>query len=70
MTHSAAGDAGTATDDGVVYDLDSRCTLEDVERDNRYLATVNGTVDYGAFTVARYRLSRSTSSRVHRESRS
>jgi RecJ-like exonuclease len=49
MTHPAAGDAGTATDDGVVYDLDSRCTLEDVERDSRYLATVNGTVDYGVF---------------------
>jgi RecJ-like exonuclease len=49
MTQSAAGGAGTATDDGVVYDLDSRCTLEDVEEGSRYLATVNGIVDYGVF---------------------
>ena len=33
----------------VVYDLDSRCTLEDVERGGRYRATVNGVVDYGVF---------------------
>ena len=61
MTHSAAGDAGTATDDGVVYDLDSRCTLKDVERGSRYLATVNGTVDYGVFVD----LSKHVSGLVH-----
>jgi RecJ-like exonuclease len=49
MTQSAAGDAGTATDDGVVYDLGPECTLEDVEEGHRYLATVNGIVEYGVF---------------------
>jgi len=49
MTQSSAGGAGTATDDGVVYDLDPQCTLEDVEEASRYLATVNGIVEYGVF---------------------
>ena len=49
MTQSAAGDAGTATDDGVVYELGPQCTLEDVEEGGRYLATVNGIVEYGLF---------------------
>ena len=49
MTQSAAGDAGTATDDGVVYELGPQCTLKDVEEGGRYLATVNGIVEYGLF---------------------
>ena len=49
MTQSTAGDAGSATDDGVVYELGPQCTLEDVEEGGRYLATVNGTVEYGVF---------------------
>ncbi|PSQ32810.1 RecJ like exonuclease [Halobacteriales archaeon SW_12_69_24] len=49
MTQPAAGGAGTATDDGVVYDLDPQCTLEDVDADSRYLATANGIVEYGVF---------------------
>ena len=49
MTQSAAGNAGTATDDGVVYELGPQCTLEDVEEGGRYLATVNGIVEYGLF---------------------
>ena len=49
MTQSAAGDAGTATDDGVVYELGPQCTLEDIEKGGRYLATVNGIVEYGLF---------------------
>jgi RecJ-like exonuclease len=49
MTQSAAGDAGAATDDGVVYDLGPECTLEDIEEGARYLATVNGVVEYGVF---------------------
>jgi RecJ-like exonuclease len=49
MTSSAAGDAGNRPRDGVVYDLAPECTLEDVEEGAAYLATVNGTVDYGVF---------------------
>ena len=49
MTQSAAGDAGSTTDDGVVYDLGPDCTLDDVDEGDRYLATVNGIVDYGVF---------------------
>ena len=49
MTQSAAGDPGAATDDGVVYELGPGCTLEDVEEGARYLATVNGIVEYGLF---------------------
>jgi RecJ-like exonuclease len=33
----------------VVYDLDAECTVGDVDPDERYLATVNGVVDYGVF---------------------
>jgi RecJ-like exonuclease len=49
VTQPAAGGAGTATDDGVVYNLDPQCTLEDVDADSRYLATANGIVEYGVF---------------------
>ncbi|KPN31173.1 DHH family protein [Halolamina pelagica] len=33
----------------VVYDLDDDCTIDDVAEGARYLATVNGVVDYGVF---------------------
>ena len=49
MTPSPAGDAGDTTSEGVVYDLAPDCTLDDVEEGARYLATVNGVVDYGVF---------------------
>lgn len=49
MTRSAAGDAGTNPVDGVVHDLAADCTLDDVEEGARYLATVNGVVEYGVF---------------------
>ncbi|WP_135820073.1 DHH family phosphoesterase [Halostella litorea] len=45
MTTDDAGDPAGTT----VYDLDSGCTIADVEEGNRYLATVNGVVDYGVF---------------------
>ena len=41
-----------ASDDGAgtaVYDLAAECTAADLEEGERYLATVNGTVDYGVF---------------------
>ena len=53
-TPNGTGDDGTSlADDSVatktVYDLAPQCTLDDVEEGKRYLATVNGIVDYGAF---------------------
>ncbi|WP_158057472.1 DHH family phosphoesterase [Halorussus halophilus] len=45
MTSSTDPDAESV----VVYDLDSDCTLSDVEVGNYYHATVNGVVDYGVF---------------------
>jgi len=58
-----AGEAGAAPPDSgaVVYDLDARCTAEDVEEGARYHATVNGVVDYGVFVD----LSESVSGLVH-----
>jgi RecJ-like exonuclease len=49
MTRSVAGDSGTDPADGVVYDLAADCTHEDIEEGARYLATVNGVVEYGVF---------------------
>lgn len=49
MTSFAAGDAGTTSSDAVIYALDDECTVEDVTEGNRYLATVNGVVEYGVF---------------------
>ncbi|MFQ3318297.1 MAG: RecJ-like exonuclease [Natronomonas sp.] len=49
MTPSAAGDAGNRPPEGVVHDLSAGCTLDDVEEGDRYLATVNGVVEYGVF---------------------
>ncbi|WEL20936.1 OB-fold nucleic acid binding domain-containing protein [Halorhabdus sp. BNX81] len=49
---SNAGSADPDSSDGdrpVVYDLDPRCTFEDVEAGEQYHATVNGVVEYGVF---------------------
>jgi RecJ-like exonuclease len=59
MTGDTVGDADDETP--VVYDLDAECTIGDVEADERYLATVNGVVDYGVFVD----LSASVSGLVH-----
>jgi RecJ-like exonuclease len=45
-----AGDSGAPTSDSeTVVDLAGECTQADLDRDHRYLATVNGVVDYGVF---------------------
>ncbi|WP_284014086.1 DHH family phosphoesterase [Halobaculum litoreum] len=52
MTDSAAGDSGengAGDSRPAVYELDPTCTLTDVEVGARYVATVNGVVDYGVF---------------------
>ena len=49
MAPSTAGDSGDAAPERVVYDLAPDCTLDDVEVGARYLATVNGVVEYGVF---------------------
>jgi len=49
MTDTHAGDSGADGESPVVYDLAAECTLEDVEEDAVYRATVNGVVDYGVF---------------------
>jgi len=59
MTRDTADDADT--EPPVVYDLDAECTIGDVDPDERYLATVNGVVDYGVFVD----LSTSVSGLVH-----
>jgi len=41
------GDAGGGRT--VVHELSPECTLEDIEDDERYRATVNGVVEYGVF---------------------
>jgi RecJ-like exonuclease len=64
MTHSSdAGGAGeTVPNQGpTVYELAPGCTLEDVETNNFYHATVNGVVEYGVFVD----LSASLSGLVH-----
>jgi RecJ-like exonuclease len=51
-TPNGTGDDGTDLDDSATptaYDLDSGCTIEDVEVDNWYHATINGVVEYGVF---------------------
>ena len=57
MTPSAAGEAGTGPVDGVVYDAAPDCTLEDIEEGALYVATVNGSVDYGVFVDLSERVS-------------
>lgn len=61
MTREAAGVPGDDDGDSVVYDLDADCTADDVERNQPYLAEINGIVDYGVFVD----LSESVSGLVH-----
>ncbi|SFC36529.1 RecJ-like exonuclease [Halobiforma haloterrestris] len=61
MTRASAGEPGADDGDSVVYDLDSDCTAEDVEKGQPYLAEINGIVDYGVFVD----LSESVSGLVH-----
>ena len=50
-TPNGTGEDGADVSDTsrFVYDLDPQCTLEDVEPNRRYRATVNGVVEYGVF---------------------
>jgi archaea-specific RecJ-like exonuclease len=48
-------------DEDVVYELQPACTVEEIEEDRRYLATVNGVVEYGVFVD----LSENVSGLVH-----
>ncbi|WP_306058520.1 DHH family phosphoesterase [Natronococcus wangiae] len=61
MTTESAGESGAGDGDSVVYDLASDCTADDLERDQPYLAEINGIVDYGVFVD----LSDSVSGLVH-----
>ncbi|WP_256299391.1 DHH family phosphoesterase [Haloarchaeobius salinus] len=49
MTTDSVGDDAGDGDVPVVYDLAPDCTVEDIESDTPYLATVNGIVEYGIF---------------------
>jgi len=49
MSPSPADGADVSADGAVVYDLADGCTLETVEADTYYRATVNGVVPYGVF---------------------
>jgi len=55
------GVARAADDAPLVYDLDEDCTVDDLLEGERYLARVNGVVDYGVFVD----LSESISGLVH-----
>ena len=49
-TPNGTGDDGTDFDSStIVYDLDSQCTIDDLDEGNKYHATVNGVVEYGVF---------------------
>ncbi|NGM67567.1 RecJ like exonuclease [Natronolimnobius sp. AArcel1] len=61
MTRASAGEPGADDGDSVVYDLDADCTADDIDRNQAYLATINGIVDYGVFVD----LSESVSGLVH-----
>ncbi|RQG98464.1 DHH family phosphoesterase [Natrarchaeobius oligotrophus] len=61
MTRESVGEPDASDGDSVVYDLDSDCTAEDVERNRPYLAEINGIVDYGVFVD----LSESVSGLIH-----
>ncbi|MFD1645055.1 DHH family phosphoesterase [Haloarchaeobius litoreus] len=61
MTTDSVGDDAGDGDVPVVYDLAPDCTVEDIESDTPYLATVNGIVEYGIFVD----LSDSVSGLVH-----
>jgi RecJ-like exonuclease len=49
MSPSHDDDDEPTDDRRVVYDLAPECTLDDVDDDELYLATVNGVVEYGIF---------------------
>jgi RecJ-like exonuclease len=53
-TPNGTGDDGTDFDSSttIVFDLDSQCTIDDIEEGSRYHATVNGVVEYGIFVDA------------------
>jgi RecJ-like exonuclease len=61
MTSPATGDADTEPAEGAVRELAPGCTSDDIEEGARYLATVNGIVDYGVFVD----LSENVSGLVH-----
>ncbi|GAB3665914.1 DHH family phosphoesterase [Halopiger thermotolerans] len=61
MTQASAGEPGADDGDSVVYDLDADCTADDLEKNQPYLAEINGIVDYGVFVD----LSESVSGLVH-----
>jgi RecJ-like exonuclease len=57
----SADSVGDEMERPVVFDLAPECTVDDVDADVPYLATVNGTVEYGVFVD----LSESVSGLVH-----
>ena len=60
-TPDGTGDDGTDSDSTTVVDLAPGCTVEDIDWDTPYHATVNGIVDYGVFVD----LSETVSGLVH-----
>jgi RecJ-like exonuclease len=52
---------GLDGDESVVHELQTACTVEDIDSDQAYLATVNGVVEYGVFVD----LSENVSGLVH-----
>jgi len=61
MNPSTAGDEGRGSREGVAKDLAPGCTFDDIEEGARYVATVNGVVEYGIFVD----LSEAVSGLVH-----
>ena len=49
MNASTDDGAGGDPTEGVVYDLDPGCTIDDVNEGSLYRSTVNGVVEYGVF---------------------
>ncbi|WP_436935909.1 DHH family phosphoesterase [Halovenus marina] len=58
---AARADSSDSDGETVVYDLDPGCTIDDIEADTPYRATVNGVVEYGVFVD----LSENVSGLVH-----
>ncbi len=48
-SHRAVDAGAPIPDGGTVVDLADGCGVDDLDRNDRYLATVNGVVDYGVF---------------------
>ena len=61
MVNMTADSVGDEVERPVVFDLAPECTVDDVDADVPYLATVNGVVEYGVFVD----LSESVSGLVH-----